>query len=58
MIDFCNRGGGAGVGVRVPHQALSPAPLELTEMEKHDLEAFLGALVDTVVVKRGSSATK
>ena len=49
VIDFYDRGGGAGAGARIPNQTLPATPLHLTETEKRDLEAFLGALTDTVV---------
>lgn len=50
VIDFYDRGGGAGVGVRIPNQTLSATKLELSERDKRDLEAFLGALADTTVM--------
>lgn len=49
VIDFYDRGGGKGAGARVPTQTLSATPLHLSDGEKRDLEAFLGALMDTVV---------
>ena len=48
VIDFYNRGGGAGVGARVPGQTLPAHPLHLTSGEQHDLLAFLQVLTDTV----------
>lgn len=48
VIDFYNRGGGAGVGARVPGQTLSARPLHLDATERGDLLAFLRALTDTV----------
>ena len=47
VVDFYDRGGAAGLGIRVASQTLSPAPLKLTPDEKRDLVAFLGALTDT-----------
>jgi cytochrome c peroxidase len=46
VVDFYDRGGGAGIGERLPNQTLSPAPLHLTRGEKDDLLAFLRALAD------------
>jgi cytochrome c peroxidase len=51
VIDFYNKGGGAGLGYELPNQTLAPDKLELTAMEKADLIAFLHALTDTVVGK-------
>ena len=48
VIDFYNRGGGTGVGARVPGQTLPAEPLHLTRTERRQLIAFLGALTDTV----------
>jgi cytochrome c peroxidase len=48
VIEFYNRGGGAGVGARVPGQTLPARPLHLSRPERRDLEAFLRALTDTV----------
>lgn len=44
VIDFYDRGGGAGMGLDVPNQTLPPDRLDLTEQEKADLIAFLRAL--------------
>jgi cytochrome c peroxidase len=49
VVDFYDRGGGTGIGARVPSQTLSPQPLHLTRGEQRDLIAFLRALTDTVV---------
>ena len=46
VLEFYDRGGGAGLGLEVPNQTL-PAPLELTAPEKTDLVAFMHALIDT-----------
>jgi cytochrome c peroxidase len=48
VIDFYNRGGGSGVGARVPGQTLGADSLGLSPAERRDLEAFLRALTDTV----------
>lgn len=52
VIDFYNRGGGAGLGFELDNQTLPPDPLGLTEREKKDLEAFIGALTDTTSYKQ------
>ncbi len=51
VVDFYDRGGGAGIGASVRGQTLDPAPLHLTHDERRDLVAFLGALTDTVVTR-------
>jgi cytochrome c peroxidase len=50
VIDFYDRGGGNGLGMRLPNQTLLAEPLRLTDGEKQDLVAFLDALTDTAVV--------
>lgn len=47
VIDFYNRGGGAGIGIDLPFQTLPPDPLGLTKQEASDLAAFMQALTDT-----------
>ncbi len=47
VMDFYNRGGGAGMGLEVEHQTLPAAPLNLSEREKTDIIAFLHTLTDT-----------
>ena len=47
VVDFYNRGGGAGLGLDVPYQTLSPDPLQLSEQEQADLVAFMQSLTDT-----------
>ena len=47
VVDFYNRGGGAGLGLDVPYQTLSADPLGLTESEQTDLVAFMESLTDT-----------
>jgi cytochrome c peroxidase len=46
VVDFYDRGGGVGIGERLPNQTLLPVPLHLTAGEKTDLLAFLRALQD------------
>ena len=47
VIDFYNRGGGAGIGIDLPNQTLPDVPLDLTEAEVNDLVMFMHALTDT-----------
>ncbi len=47
VVDFYDRGGGAGIGIDLPNQTLPPDPLELAAREKADLVAFMKALTDT-----------
>lgn len=47
VIDFYDRGGGAGRGFRTTFQTLPTDTLGLTRNEKRDLVEFLGALTDT-----------
>ncbi|MEO3407502.1 cytochrome c peroxidase [Mucilaginibacter sp. CAU 1740] len=44
VIDFYDQGGGAGKGLNVPNQTLSPDKLQLTKKEKQELIDFLKAL--------------
>lgn len=46
VIEFYDRGGGAGIGIMLPNQTLPPEPLKLTGGEKRDLVAFMQALTD------------
>jgi cytochrome c peroxidase len=47
VIDFYDRGGGNGLGMRLPNQTLSPERLHLGKQEKRDLAAFLRSLTDS-----------
>ena len=47
VIDFYDRGGGAGRGLDVPNQTLAAHPLHLTAAERRELLAFLESLTDT-----------
>ena len=46
VIEFYDRGGGNGLGLRSPQQTLSKRPLHLTAKEKTVLIAFLESLTD------------
>jgi cytochrome c peroxidase len=47
VVDFYNRGGGAGIGARVPNQTLPFSKLELDAREQRALVRFMEALTDT-----------
>jgi cytochrome c peroxidase len=47
VIDFYDRGGGAGIGISLDHQTLPPDRLDLSAGERRALTAFLRALTDT-----------
>jgi cytochrome c peroxidase len=47
VVEFYDRGGGAGLGIEMPRQTLSSEPLHLTPEEKADLISFLKSLTDT-----------
>ncbi len=47
VLEFYNKGGGAGLGLKVPTQTLSPKPLKLNGNEIKDIISFLNALTDT-----------
>lgn len=47
VVDFYNRGGGAGLGFDLEHQTLPPDRLNLSEYEKRSLVAFMESLTDT-----------
>ncbi|WP_304064236.1 cytochrome-c peroxidase [Pedobacter glucosidilyticus] len=49
VVDFYNKGGGAGLGIILENQTLSPDKLQLSETEKKQLIAFLNALTDKAV---------
>jgi cytochrome c peroxidase len=46
VMDFYNRGGGAGIGIELDNQTLSPEPLNLSKKEVKDIIAFLETLND------------
>ncbi len=47
VVDFYNRGGGAGIGIQLESQTLPPEPLNLSQQEQADLIAFMKTLSDT-----------
>ncbi|MBT0608969.1 cytochrome-c peroxidase [Aequorivita echinoideorum] len=52
VIDFYNEGGGAGIGLQVLNQTLAPDKLNLTDIEKKELIAFMKTLSDTSSYKK------
>ncbi|HEY5745183.1 MAG TPA: cytochrome c peroxidase [Chryseolinea sp.] len=46
VIDFYNRGGGAGIGIDLPNQTLPPDKLLLSKQEQAQIIAFLESLND------------
>jgi cytochrome c peroxidase len=47
VVEFYNRGGGAGLGLSVPNQTLPATGLQLSPAEKKAMVAFLHTLTDT-----------
>jgi cytochrome c peroxidase len=47
VLDFYNRGGGAGLGFELDNQTLAPDALNLTPSETKDIIAFMQSLTDT-----------
>jgi cytochrome c peroxidase len=48
VMEFYNKGGGAGLGLKVPNQTLSPAPLHLSTREIDDIILFIHTLTDSL----------
>lgn len=48
VMEFYNKGGGAGLGLRVPDQTLSPTPLHLSPGEIDDIILFIHTLTDSL----------
>jgi len=46
VLEFYNKGGGAGLGLKVPEQTLPSNPLHLTNQEMQDIILFMRALTD------------
>lgn len=49
VIDFYDKGGGAGRGLNVPNQTLPTDSLKLSDQEKKDLVSFMHALSEKVI---------
>ena len=56
VVDFYNRGGGAGIGVQLEHQTLPTDRLHLTARERRALVRFMEALTDTAGVVSSAEA--
>ncbi|QJR37005.1 cytochrome c peroxidase [Gemmatimonas groenlandica] len=52
VVDFYNRGGGAGIGIELDNQTLPPDALKLSAGEQRALVSFLKALTDTTGTQR------
>ncbi len=46
VMDFYNRGGGAGIGIDQKYQTLPPDPLHLSDQEIDDIISFINTLED------------
>lgn len=47
VMDFYNKGGGDGIGIKLEHQTLPFDSLSLNKQEVHDIIAFMKSLTDT-----------
>ncbi len=52
VVDFYNRGGGAGIGIRLDNQTLPPDSLRLSAGAQRALVSFMKALTDTTGTQR------
>ncbi len=52
VVDFYNRGGGAGVGIALEYQTLPPDRLRLSASEQRALVRFMRTLTDTTGTQR------
>ncbi len=52
VVDFYDRGGGAGAGIQLEYQTLPPDRLDLTAADRKALVRFMGALTDTTGTQR------
>lgn len=57
VMDFYNRGGGAGMGLKVDNQTLDDAPLNLNEQEISDIIAFMNSLTDRYLLEKFNAVT-
>lgn len=48
VMEFYNKGGGEGIGLKIQHQTLSSKPLGLTEEEIRSVIAFMNSLTDSI----------
>lgn len=56
VVDFYNRGGGAGIGIDLEYQTLPPDKLELNGQEKKALIEFMKSLTDQQAMDKVSAA--
>ncbi len=56
VVDFYNRGGGAGIGISLPNQTLPADPLRLSAGEQRALVRFMEALSDTTAITESAEA--
>jgi cytochrome c peroxidase len=56
VVDFYNRGGGAGIGIALPNQTLPADTLGLTRAEQRAVVRFMQALTDTAGVSASAEA--
>ena len=52
VVDFYNKGGGAGLGIDLPNQTLPFDKLNLNDTEKKALVSFMKSLTDTSFLKK------
>lgn len=55
VLDFYNRGGGAGIGIDLKNQTLPGDPLGLTDRELKQIKSFLHSLTDTSQMTKRNS---
>jgi len=53
VMEFYNRGGGAGLGLNIDNQTLAPDALNLSDEEQQDIISFLHTLTDTTGLHPG-----
>jgi len=49
-VEFYNKGGGVGLGLKVETQTLASTPLKLNDKEVKEIVSFLQALTDSIDV--------
>lgn len=52
VLDFYNRGGGAGIGIELSNQSLPPDALNLNKQEMKQIISFIESLTDTTDLTR------
>ena len=56
VVDFYNRGGGAGIGIQLSNQTLPPDELHLSAREQRQIVAFINTLTDTTGITKVPAA--